>query len=164
VALIVCRCPRVLKHLRTHAADDNCPSGGAACRELEARAWRLRGPSCAAPGHSGKVAGVRRLTCIECQQSSDEEARGWEARRFKSEFGTDWLIFFCPACAQRRFHGEAGSETRPLTGERMAGRLHKWSEITHKKDLVEARLAKQARVAPDERPKRIRSSWSAPDW
>jgi hypothetical protein len=45
------------------------------------------------------------LVCDECAGVSDEAARGWEAHLADvDDDGSDDLVIYCPACAQREFH------------------------------------------------------------
>jgi hypothetical protein len=45
------------------------------------------------------------IVCLECEEHTNDEARGWEAHRYDvDDDGADEILFYCPACAVREFH------------------------------------------------------------
>ena len=47
------------------------------------------------------------MRCEECEVEAEEDARGWEAHLadLDDDDGEDELLFYCPVCAEREFHG-----------------------------------------------------------
>ncbi len=44
------------------------------------------------------------LTCEECGQTVDDDARGWQAHLLDvDDDGQDETVFYCPSCSAREF-------------------------------------------------------------
>jgi hypothetical protein len=46
------------------------------------------------------------MRCTECRVEAEEGVRGWQAHRADLEGEEPELAFYCPACAEREFHGD----------------------------------------------------------